>query len=189
MQLLLPSDILKGMRRYLLRARRREIGGILMGEEIGHLRFRIVDFTVDTTSGTSSHFVRDADHHDEALSAFFERTGAEYDRFNYLGEWHSHPSFSVNPSHRDVYAMNKLVDGSGGVDFAVLLICRLKWYWRFECSTHLFVRGYVPSVVDVAIMEHSVQTKGPIQREKSSRGIFHETLTSFASAGLQSICG
>ena len=59
------------------------------------------------------------------------------------------PSFSVNPSLQDVHAMQDLVDGSGGVDFAVLFISRLRWYWRFDCSAHLFVRGHPPSMVTV----------------------------------------
>lgn len=149
MQLQLPTDVLRRMRRYLLRSGSREIGGILMGEEIGDQEFQIVDFSVDTSSGTRAQFVRNADQHDEALSAFFERTGGEYGRFNYLGEWHSHPSFSVQPSFQDMHAMQDLVDGSGGVDFAVLLISRLRWYWSFECSAHLFVRGHSPSEVRV----------------------------------------
>jgi proteasome lid subunit RPN8/RPN11 len=138
------------MRRHLFRSGSREIGGILMGEEIGDQEFQIVDFSVDSSSGTRVQFVR---HHDEALSAFFERTGGEYGRFNYLGEWHSHPSFNVHPSLQDMLAMQDLVDGSGGVDFAVLFISRLRWYWRFECSAHLFVRGHPPSVVSVTRVE------------------------------------
>lgn len=152
MQLQLPTDVLRRMRRHLFMSGSREIGGILMGEEIGDQMFQIVDFSVDTSRGTRAQFVRDADHHDEALSTFFERTGDEYSRFNYLGEWHSHPSFSVNPSLQDVHAMQDLVDGSGGVDFAVLFISRLRWYWRFECSAHLFVRGHPPSMVTVTRM-------------------------------------
>ncbi|MCT4372029.1 Mov34/MPN/PAD-1 family protein [Yangia mangrovi] len=150
MQLQLPTDVLQRMRHHLFMSGSREIGGILMGEEIGDQVFQIVDFSVDTSRGTRAQFVRDADHHDEALSAFFERTGSEYGRFNYLGEWHSHPSFNVDPSLQDVRAMQDLVDGSGGVDFAVLFISRLRWYWRFECSAHLFVRGHPPSTVSVS---------------------------------------
>jgi len=153
MQLQLPTDVLRRMRRHLLKSGSREIGGILMGEEVGDQEFQIVDFSVDTSSGTRAQFVRDSDQHDEALSAFFERTGGEYGRFNYLGEWHSHPSFSVHPSLQDMHAMQDLVDGSGGVDFAVLFISRLRWYWRFECSAHLFVRGHRPSVVSVTRVE------------------------------------
>lgn len=150
MHLLLPSDVLRRLRGHLFRAGRREIGGLMMGEEIGDLQFQIVDFSVDATSGTSSNFVRDADQHDQALSAFFEKTGSDYVRFNYLGEWHSHPSFNVSPSLQDVHAMQDLVDGSGGVDFAVLLIIRLRWYCRFDCSAHLFVRGHAPVAIDIA---------------------------------------
>jgi hypothetical protein len=35
----------------------------------------------------------------------------------------------------------------------VLFISRLRWYWRFECSAHLFVRAHSPSVVSVTRVE------------------------------------
>jgi proteasome lid subunit RPN8/RPN11 len=147
------------MRRSLLVSGSREIGGMLMGEEIGDQTFRVVDFSIDASSGTAGSFVRDAKKHDDALAAFFEKTGSNYGRFNYLGEWHSHPSFSVHPSLQDVHAMQDLVDGSGNVEFAVLFISRLRWYWRFECSAHLFVRGYAPSAIEVYRVK-STATKG-----------------------------
>ena len=113
-----------------------------MGEMDGDQRFRIADISVDTVSGSQAHFVRDAEHHERELRAFFERTGADYKRFNYLGEWHSHPSFEVTPSGPDIRAMRNLVEGTRGVDFAVLFINRLKWVWQMEASATLFVRGY-----------------------------------------------
>ena len=128
MQLLLPNDVVGKMRRHMLFAARREIGGIIMGEEIGDQKFRVADFSIDSKSGTAANFVRDDDQHDQALSAFFRNTGADYRRFNYLGEWHTHPSFDVYPSLQDVRAMQDLVDGSGGVDFAVLFIARTRWF-------------------------------------------------------------
>lgn len=149
MQLLLPSDVRHSMRKHMTRARRREIGGILMGEEVSPQRFRVVDFSVDVVSGTTAHFVRDADHHERELHAFFQRTGADYRRYNYLGEWHTHPSFDVRPSLQDVRSMQDLVDGSRGVDFAVLLISRMTWIWRFQCSAFLFVRHHVPTKIEV----------------------------------------
>lgn len=151
MQILLPKDVVRKLRAPMLRAGRREIGGMIMGEDLGNQRFQIVDFSVDAVSGTRSNFVRNAAQHDEALAAFFNRTGADYERFNYLGEWHTHPSFSVHPSLQDVHAMQDLVDGSGGVRFAFLLIARLRWHWWFEASTHLFVQGHVPTPVDLIL--------------------------------------
>lgn len=168
MQLLLPSDVLRKMRGHLFRAGRREIGGMIMGEEVDDHTFKIVDFSVDATSGTNSNFFRDANKHDEALDAFFKKTGAEYRRFNYLGEWHSHPSFSVHPSLQDINAMQNLVDGSGGVDFAVLLITRLRWYCRFDCSSHLFVRGHVPTSIDVTRVKQRAFESEVLRRAKSA---------------------
>lgn len=149
MQLLLPNNVLYKMRYHMMLAGRREIGGMIMGEEIRDQTFRIVDFSVDTKRGTRSYFVRDAEKHEQVLAEFFARTGGDYRRFNYLGEWHTHPSFSVQPSLQDIGSMQDLVRGSEGVLFAVLLITRLKWFWRLECSAHLFVRDHLPSRINL----------------------------------------
>ncbi len=149
MQLLLPSDVRCKMRLHIARARKREIGGILMGEELGNQCFRIVNFSVDETRGSEAYFVRDSDHHDRELHAFFEKTGADYRRFNYLGEWHTHPSFDVQPSAQDIHSMQDLVDGSRGVYFAVLLIARISWLWRYQSSATLFVRHGFPTGIEL----------------------------------------
>ena len=160
MELLLPNEVLRNMRRHLFRAGRREIGGMVMGEDLGNQRFRIVEFSVDTQSGTRATFHRAAGEHDRALSAFFQKTGSDYARFNYLGEWHSHPSFSVQPSLQDLHAMQDLVDGTGGVHFAILFIARLRWYCRFDCSAHLFVQDQAPTLVDVTHVNRSPYRTG-----------------------------
>jgi hypothetical protein len=57
---------------------------------------------------------------------FFDRTQHQYKRFNYIGEWHSHPSFEVKPSPQDVETMVKLVtDPAFKGSFAILMIVRL----------------------------------------------------------------
>jgi len=158
MKLLLPNDIRKSMRRHMLKAQKREIGGMLMGEEVGQGKFRLVDFSVDTESGSFGHFMRDADHHEKELQDFFARTGSDYGRYNYLGEWHTHPSFSVQPSLADVHSMQDLVEGPRGVGFAVLLIAKLRWFQRFECGAWLFIQGCPPTPIDV-FREHSLEIK------------------------------
>jgi proteasome lid subunit RPN8/RPN11 len=106
----------------LRRSGHREIGGILMGKQIAPGHFRIVDFSVERESGSPVHLVRSPEHHHSALEEFFQRTGADYCRFNYLGEWHSHPSFPVRPSPEDVQSMTDLVQGESDITFAALLI-------------------------------------------------------------------
>ncbi|MBB2961932.1 Mov34/MPN/PAD-1 family protein [Methylobacterium sp. R2-1] len=143
----LPPEQRAKLGRHLRRAGRREIGGILMGEQLEHDRFRIVEFTVDETSGTPAHFVRSPEHHRAALDAFFRRTGADYRRFNYLGEWHSHPSYPVLPSREDVASMVDLVTGERDIAFAVLLIIRLRCALRIEAGGFMFAMpGQMTSV-------------------------------------------
>ncbi|MCB1468852.1 MAG: Mov34/MPN/PAD-1 family protein [Rhizobiaceae bacterium] len=143
----LPSDQRARFRTCLRQAGRREIGGILMGEQVAPDHFRIVDFSVDATSGTAAHFVRSSDHHAEALDAFFRKTDSDFSRFNYLGEWHSHPSFPVRPSQEDMMSMQSLVDGERDIEFSALMIVRLRYLIFFEAAAFMFIRQRVPGHV------------------------------------------
>lgn len=152
MQVEFVDSVKDQLRKALRAAGSREIGGVLMGEQIEPGQFRVVDLTIDSQTGGQAHFVRSSEAHAEALNAFFCETGHQYDRFNYLGEWHSHPRFPVTPSAQDVESMADLVNGERGIDFAVLLIVRLQWWRKISCSCTLFRRYFSPS--PVVILEH-----------------------------------
>lgn len=150
MQLLLSAETLTRLERELKRGGRQEIGGLLMGEHICGENFRLADFTVQHEGGSRAHFVRDPAQHKSQLDAFFSRTGRDYRRFNYLGEWHSHPSFEPLASTTDMMSMQKLVeDPATGVNFLVLLIVRRSRGRRLELSALAFRPGLDPVPVDV----------------------------------------
>lgn len=125
-KILLPKKIADRMTEALQKAGRRETGGILMGEHIAENTFRVVDITVQLQPGTFASFIRALSGIKSALLRFFRRTKYEYTRFNYLGEWHSHPSFALEPSSTDCESMLQIVnDPAVGATFAVLVIVRL----------------------------------------------------------------
>ena len=147
----LPTDQRARFRTCLRRAGRREIGGILMGEQVAPNHFRVIDFSIDETTGTIAHFVRSADHHKNALEHFFRKTRSDFKRFNYLGEWHSHPSFPVRPSQEDITSMQSLVDGERDIDFSALVIVRLRYLLLLEAAAHIFVRHQKPGHVTLTL--------------------------------------
>jgi proteasome lid subunit RPN8/RPN11 len=166
MNLLLPHLIIKRLRRKL-RGRIREMGGIMVGEHVGHDEFRVVDISFQKRGGTFAHFARDPAHHKAFLADFFARTGNDYKRFNYLGEWHSHPSFEPLPSGQDFQTMYELVeDPDVGVNFAVLIIARLRGWSTVELSATLFRPGYVPESAQVEIESdrNTVVNPGMLER-------------------------
>jgi proteasome lid subunit RPN8/RPN11 len=139
MKLLLPHPILKRLHREMRRARRREIGGLLLGEHIGDESFRLVDVTVQRLGGSSAHFVRDPAQHRSQLDSFFAKTGGDFTRYNYLGEWHSHHSFEPLPSAKDISTMQTIVENAEvGVNFAVLIIARIGFIGSVQLSACLF---------------------------------------------------
>lgn len=153
MRIEIEDHVKEKLERSLRASGSREIGGVLMGEQIAPGFFRIVDLSIDSQIGGRAHFVRSSEAHAEALSEFFRLTGHQYERFNYLGEWHSHPRFSVAPSTIDAASMTDLVCGERGIEFAILLIVRLHWWRRIVCSCTLFRRNANPSPVEIGERE------------------------------------
>ena len=140
MEVHLPADVTAQFIEALRRAGRREIGGILMGECLVPDCFRVTDFTIQSRGGSFVTFIRSLMEVLDPLHRFFRRTGHKYRRFNYLGEWHSHPSFPLDPSARDLQSMREIVeDPKVGATFAVLLIVRLGAAEELEGTVTVFV--------------------------------------------------
>ena len=141
MKIHLSTDIQKRLIRALEKAGPHEIGGVLMGEHIDEAEFCIVDLTIQEQSGSVAFFIRLVADIVQPLKEFFKRTGYNYRKFNYLGEWHSHPSFPPVPSEKDIQSMQEIVtDSDTGANFAILLIVRLKGAQEIEATATTFLR-------------------------------------------------
>jgi JAB domain-containing protein similar to deubiquitination enzymes len=104
----------------------KEIGGQLFGEQLAPSDFRVTELTVQSRPGTFARFIVDLLQAARDAVRFFDRTEHRYTRYNYIGEWHSHPRFAVQPSGTDVATMRDLVRDSRFVGhFAILMIVRL----------------------------------------------------------------
>lgn len=145
MRVELTPRIERRLRTALRKGGRREIGGMLFAEQLKPGEFCIVDFSLDAYSGSHTAFRRDPQTHVKMLEEFLQRTGRDFQRFNYLGEWHSHPSFSVLPSSEDADTMIDIVENPRSeITFAVLLIVRLRLRLWIDHSLTIFARGQTP---------------------------------------------
>ena len=151
MRVELAPDIAPRLRKALRTGGSREIGGVLLAEQLAPGHFCIADFSLDLYSGSHANFRRDPAVHQKAMDVFFENTGRDFRRFNYLGEWHSHPYVPVHPSQEDVDTMTNLVEQSRpGITFALLLIVRLRFRVWMDYSMTIFARGYAPYAARIA---------------------------------------
>src|SRR5688500_10844638 len=124
-RLILPLQIRETVETALLKAGEREVGGVLMAEHVGVNEFAIKELTIHRR-GTFFNFVRRIEEAVGRMLSFFESAKHEYTRFNYIGEWHSHPRFAPVPSEPDDASMIAIVqDPDLGANFVVLLIVKL----------------------------------------------------------------
>lgn len=142
-KVLLPKTIVRQLNTALRRAGTREMGGILMGEHVDEGVFRVRAITVQSSGGTNFSFRRLFQAVLAPLQRFYHQTHYDYARFNYLGEWHSHPSFSLEPSRTDAKTMWELVhDPQVGANFAVLLIVHLTAANIMDGAATIFLPEY-----------------------------------------------
>lgn len=121
----------------------REIGGWLVAEQLAPGEFELVGFTVDLEVGTRDRFHSFPSLHSEQLDQLLAENGNRAGRVDYLGEWHSHPTFPPVPSEIDMVAMIDMVENSGP-SFAALVIVRLLGTARIEATITTFQRGQSP---------------------------------------------
>lgn len=140
MQILLPEESVQKLIKALERAGNQEIGGIMMGEHVSDDVYRVKDLTIQAQGGTVVSFLRIPMAILRPLQNFFHKTGYDFTRFNYLGEWHSHPTFALEPSSTDCRTMWDIVqDPNVGANFAVLMIVRLCTMQQLEGTVTVFL--------------------------------------------------
>lgn len=100
-----------------------EIGGILIGYRKRTNLFVISDVTIADDIGKFSikRFIREPLKSIRILLKLFNAK-----IYNYIGEWHSHPSYELYPSIGDVDTMKGILNDSRyGVNFVLLIITKL----------------------------------------------------------------
>lgn len=100
-----------------------EIGGILIGRKINQETFEIIDACISDEDNHFSlvSFVRGIKKSEQLLKRHFRKQTGYY-----IGEWHSHPKFTLNPSVADINTMIGILhDPNYGASFVILLIVHI----------------------------------------------------------------
>ena len=138
MRIRLPPEEVAKLDAALTTAGNREIGGQIFGEQLEPSDFRVTELTIQERRGSFARFIVDLLQAARDALRFFDRTEHRYTRFNYIGEWHSHPSFDVQPRTTDAESMRRLVrDPAFRGNFAVVMIAR-KDLSQLTCGAWLF---------------------------------------------------
>jgi len=136
---ILPREQAERILTALTKAKHREIGGILMGEHVGASEFAVREITVHRR-GSFASFLRRIEDALVQMHAFFKKTEHNYLRFNYIGEWHSHPLFDPIPSRRDDVSMQEIIqDDTVGANFVVLLIVKIGTSGQLVATAHTYL--------------------------------------------------
>lgn len=159
LSLMIPRSQLEKMQTFLKAGGIREIGGWLVAEQIAPGDFELVGFTVDLEVGTRNRFASLPGLHSEQLDQLLKENSHRSGQVDYLGEWHSHPTFPPTPSTIDLAAMTNMVENSGP-SFAALVIVRLRDTASIEATITMFQRGQSPANGRLIIENSPSETAG-----------------------------
>jgi proteasome lid subunit RPN8/RPN11 len=171
---ILTAACSRKLRRELLAAGSNEIGGVLAAEQVGDGRFVVRAISVQR-NGSYASFRRDPEQHRAFIRRFSVRTGNDPERFNYLGEWHSHPSFVAMPSGPDLQQMQALIEETEQTStFLVLLVIKLAKDGELCGSAHAFRRRVKHVRVRLKAQGRPVQEEAPTLLARLSRRHHHQ---------------
>lgn len=152
LSLTVPRSQLAKLQLHLKKGGSREIGGWLVAEQKAPGKFELVGLTVDLEVGTRDRFDSLPESHSQQMDQILLENSARAGRIDYLGEWHSHPTFSPIPSEIDVASMTDMVENSGP-SFAALVIVRLMTNASIHATITTFQRGKLPEVGQLIIAD------------------------------------
>lgn len=142
--IVLNERCVRKLKRELRAAKSNEIGGVLAAEQVADGHFVVRDLSIQR-EGSPTRFVRDPMKARAFMRRFHLRMANQPERFNYLGEWHSHPSFLALPSVPDLVQMQELIEErEQASSFLVLVIVKLGRDGRLLGSSHAFRRRMSP---------------------------------------------
>lgn len=152
LSLTVPLLQLAKLQLYLKKGGNREIGGWMVAEQTAPGQFELVGLTVDLEVGTRDRFDSLPEPHSQQMDQILLENSARAGRIDYLGEWHSHPTFPPIPSEIDVASMTDMVENSGP-SFAVLVIVRLMSNALIQATITTFQRGKLPEAGQLMISD------------------------------------
>ena len=170
MRLRIPSELIERWRADLSRAGAREIGGVLFGEQLAEGDFRIVKASRQRSRrGTPTSFHRHGSGARKQILALHKKFGSDPQRFNYLGEWHSHPNALVWPSLQDEVTMYELLTDQGtSVNFLVLIILKLDDQKRVQIGAMTFLSSGHTIQCEIEIENDGATPKAARENEKEA---------------------
>jgi proteasome lid subunit RPN8/RPN11 len=152
LSLTVPRSQLAKLQIHLKKGGNREIGGWLVAEQTAPGKFELVGLTVDLEVGTRDRFDSLPEPHSQQMDRILLENSGRAGRIDYLGEWHSHPTFPPIPSQIDVAAMTDMVENNGP-SFAALVIVRLMADASIQATITTFKRAQLPEAGQLIIAD------------------------------------
>lgn len=153
MKVIIPLNTRKTIISALAKAKKREIGGILIGEICDPVTLKLINATTQPT-GSPTFFLRNwGSKEKKELNKILKQSGNIYQTINYCGEWHSHPVYPLEPSNQDIQSMWDLCfDIDNAVEFLVLLIVHVRrGDSKFDCECYYFGKSFYPDFKQIMV--------------------------------------
>ena len=139
---MIPASISDTFVEKLRNSNNREIGGVLFAEQLAYGEFSLLETTFHTSDGNTFTFDRDIVKARKDIRRFHSYYNGKPQKFNYFGEWHSHPHSTSEPSEVDNSMMWEILSQTDeSVNFLVLIIVKLIRQSSLDLNATAFLRS------------------------------------------------
>ncbi len=125
MEIIIPKEITLRLIKQISKYSPLETKGALFAEDLGNDTFKIDEVYLEPKPGTTT-FVKLYINHEYVTfqKNYHKLRNNNFSKYNYIGDWHSHPLFECYPSSYDVSEVEKDMKQSNAI-FLVQLILKV----------------------------------------------------------------
>lgn len=126
MKILIKDDVKRLLYDSIKKAGDKEIKGACFARYINDEYFEIEDIYISEIKGTKffSNLIIN-NKYKKFVNSYFKKHNFDFTKHNYIGDWHSHPSFSCEPSSYDIKeACDEFIKSNA--NFLIQIILKIK---------------------------------------------------------------
>jgi len=125
LEIIIPAKITSLIKKHIDKYSPLETKGALFAEHLGDNIFKIDSVYLEPKPGTTTYVKLVVNRVYQAFqNSFHKKHQYHFSKFNYIGDWHSHPLFECIPSSFDVEEVQKDLKNSNA-NFLVQLILKV----------------------------------------------------------------
>ena len=162
MEIIIPKKISLKLKKQISKYSPLETKGALFAEDLGNDTFRIDEVYLEPKPGTTTFVKLFINQEYVSFQKNYHKLRKNnFSKFNFIGDWHSHPLFECFPSSYDIREVEEDIKKSNAIFLVQLILKVIKG--KLIGNAFYYTRGLSAKKITLTIQENHLKSKRTVK--------------------------